>query len=84
MRPDRDTEFTDYMSARMSALRRLARLLCQDWTRADDLLQVAMTKAYVHWSKAARADTTPTRTSGRSWSVSSSRNAGPAGPGGSA
>ncbi len=46
------------MSARMPALRRLARLLCQDWTRADDLLQVAMTKAYVHWSKAAAADNT--------------------------
>jgi RNA polymerase sigma-70 factor (sigma-E family) len=58
MRPDRDTEFTDYMSARMPALRRLARLLCQDWTRADDLLQAAMTKTYVHWSKAARADNT--------------------------
>ena len=58
MRPDRDTEFTDYMSARMPALRRLARLLCQDWTRADDLLQAVMTKAYVHWSKAARADNT--------------------------
>jgi RNA polymerase sigma-70 factor (sigma-E family) len=58
LRPDRDTEFTEYMSARMPALRRLARLLCQDWTRADDLLQAAMTRTYVHWSKAARADNT--------------------------
>jgi RNA polymerase sigma-70 factor (sigma-E family) len=58
VRPDRDAEFTDYMSARMPALRRLARLLCQDWATADDLLQVAMTKTYVHWSKAARADNT--------------------------
>jgi len=52
----RDAEFTDYMSARMPALRRLARLLCQDWTKADDLLQAAMTKTYIHWSKAARAE----------------------------
>lgn len=55
MSSGRDAEFTDYMSARMPALRRLARLLCQDWTKADDLLQAAMTKTYVHWSKAARA-----------------------------
>jgi RNA polymerase sigma-70 factor (sigma-E family) len=54
----RDAEFTDYMSVRMLALRRLARLLCQDWTKADDLLQSAMTKTYVHWSKAARAENT--------------------------
>ena len=58
MRSHRDAAFTDYMSARMPALRRLARLLCQDWTRADDLLQAAMTKTYVHWYKAARADNT--------------------------
>ncbi len=58
MRSDRDAEFTDYMSARMPALRRLARLLCQDWATADDLLQAAMTRTYVHWSKAARADNT--------------------------
>jgi RNA polymerase sigma-70 factor (sigma-E family) len=58
MSSGRDAEFTEYMSARMLALRRLARLLCQDWTRADDLLQAAMTKTYEHWSKAARADNT--------------------------
>jgi RNA polymerase sigma-70 factor (sigma-E family) len=56
MSSDRDTEFTEYMSARMPSLRRLARLLCQDWSRADDLLQVAMTKTYVHWSRASGAD----------------------------
>ncbi len=58
MRSDRDAAFTDYMSARMPALRRLARLLCQDWATADDLLQASMTRTYVHWSKAARADNT--------------------------
>jgi RNA polymerase sigma-70 factor (sigma-E family) len=56
MSSDRDAEFTEYMSARMPSLRRLARLLCQDWSRADDLLQVAMTKTYVHWSRASGAD----------------------------
>jgi DNA-directed RNA polymerase specialized sigma24 family protein len=58
MSSHRDAEFTEYMSARMPSLRRLARLLCQDWSLADDLLQAAMTKAYVHWSKAAGADNT--------------------------
>lgn len=56
MTSDRNAEFTEYMSARMPALRRLARLLCQDWSRADDLLQAAMTRTYVHWSKARGAD----------------------------
>ena len=58
MKPHQDAEFTDYMSARMPSLRRLALLLCQDWHGADDLLQVAMTKTFVHWSKAAGAENT--------------------------
>ncbi len=58
MSPGHDVEFTEYMSARMPALRRLARLLCQDWYLADDLLQATMTKAYVHWSRAVSADNT--------------------------
>ncbi len=56
MSSDRNAEFTEYMSARMPALRRLARLLCQDWSRADDLLQGAMARTYVHWSRARGAD----------------------------
>ena len=56
MNSHRDAEFTEYMSARMPSLRRLARLLCQDWSGADDLLQTAMTKTYVHWARASGAD----------------------------
>jgi RNA polymerase sigma-70 factor (sigma-E family) len=52
----RDAEFADYMSARMPSLRRLALLLCQDWHRADELVQAAMTKLYLHWSRAANAE----------------------------
>jgi RNA polymerase sigma factor (sigma-70 family) len=44
------------MSARMPSLRRLALLLCQDWHRADELVQAAMTRLYLHWSKAAHAE----------------------------
>jgi RNA polymerase sigma-70 factor (sigma-E family) len=54
----RDTEFADFMSARLPSLRRLAVLLCQDWHRADDLVQVTLTKLYVHWARAAGADST--------------------------
>lgn len=30
-------------------------MLCQDWHRADDLVQAAITKLYVHWRKAKAA-----------------------------
>ncbi|MGE5136054.1 MAG: sigma-70 family RNA polymerase sigma factor [Gemmatimonadota bacterium] len=36
----------------MGSLRRLAYLLCQDWQRADDLVQAAITRLYVHWGRA--------------------------------
>jgi RNA polymerase sigma-70 factor (sigma-E family) len=52
----RDEEFTDYVSARMPALRRLALLLCHDWHGADDLVQAAITKLYLHWGKARASD----------------------------
>jgi RNA polymerase sigma-70 factor (sigma-E family) len=54
----RDAEFADFMSARMPSLRRLAMLLCQDWHRADDLVQATLVKLYVHWTRAAGADNT--------------------------
>src|SRR5260370_6568484 len=50
----RDAEFTEYVSARLPSLRRLAILLCQGWPRADDLVQAAITKLYVHWGRARR------------------------------
>jgi RNA polymerase sigma-70 factor (sigma-E family) len=56
--PPPDAEFSDYVSARLSSLRRLALLLCQDWHRADDLVQAALTKLYLHWGKAVGADNT--------------------------
>jgi RNA polymerase sigma-70 factor (sigma-E family) len=56
MTQSRDTEFADYVATREASLRRLAILLCQDWHRADDLVQVAITKLYMHWPKAKAAD----------------------------
>jgi RNA polymerase sigma-70 factor (sigma-E family) len=47
----RDAEYTEYVAARLSSLRRLAAVLCGDWQRADDLVQATLTKLYVHWGR---------------------------------
>jgi DNA-directed RNA polymerase specialized sigma24 family protein len=52
----RDTEFTEYVQAWLTWLLRVAYLLCQDWDRADDLVQATVTRLYVHWGKARSAD----------------------------
>jgi RNA polymerase sigma-70 factor (sigma-E family) len=52
----RDDEFTDYVAARLPWLGRVAYLLCQDRHRAEDLVQAAITRLYVHWRRAAAAD----------------------------
>ncbi|HEY2075399.1 MAG TPA: SigE family RNA polymerase sigma factor [Streptosporangiaceae bacterium] len=56
MTQPRDAEFADFVATREASLRRLAILLCQDWHKADDLVQSAITKLYVHWRKAKAAD----------------------------
>ncbi len=54
----RDDEFTEYVTARLPWLGRVAYLLCQDRHRAEDLVQTAITRLYVHWRRAAAADNT--------------------------
>jgi RNA polymerase sigma-70 factor (sigma-E family) len=54
----RDTTYSEYVEFRLPALRRLALLLCQDPHRADDLVQQAVIKVYVHWAKASAANNT--------------------------
>jgi RNA polymerase sigma-70 factor (sigma-E family) len=51
-----DVEFAEFMTARLPSLRRLALLLCQDWHRADDIVQAAFTRLYLHWGTAVSAD----------------------------
>jgi RNA polymerase sigma-70 factor (sigma-E family) len=51
----RDAEFTEYVASRMATWRRVAFLLCQDWDRADDLVQGAITKLYVRWNQVRAA-----------------------------
>jgi RNA polymerase sigma factor (sigma-70 family) len=52
----RDAAFTEYVTARSPWLRRVAYLMCQDWHRADDLVQTSITKLYVHWNRASHAE----------------------------
>jgi DNA-directed RNA polymerase specialized sigma24 family protein len=52
----RDAEYTEYVAARLSSLRRLAAVLCDDWQRADDLVQATLVKLYVHWGRVRAAD----------------------------
>jgi RNA polymerase sigma-70 factor (sigma-E family) len=52
----RDEEFTDYVTAGLVPLQRLAFLLCQDRQRAEDLVQAAIVRLYVHWGRARAAD----------------------------
>jgi RNA polymerase sigma-70 factor (sigma-E family) len=47
----RDEEYTEFVAARLQALRRVAHLLCGDWHHADDLVQVTITRLYVHWHR---------------------------------
>jgi RNA polymerase sigma-70 factor (sigma-E family) len=51
----RDAEYTEYVAARLSSLRRLAAVLCDDWQCADDLVQSALVKLYVHWGQVRTA-----------------------------
>ncbi len=51
-----DEEYTAYVRGRLSWLRKVAYLLCQDWHRADDLVQTAITRLYVKWRQAMVAD----------------------------
>lgn len=52
----RDIGYSDYVEFRLPALRRLALVLCQDRHRADDLVQQAVIRVYMHWAKASAAD----------------------------
>ena len=57
MRSDSEADYTTYVSARLTALHRAAYLLCGgDKDRADDVVQVTITKLYRSWGRASRAD----------------------------
>jgi RNA polymerase sigma-70 factor (sigma-E family) len=49
-------DYVEYVQGRLTWLRRVAYLLCQDWHAADDLVQVTITRLFVHWARARRMD----------------------------
>lgn len=51
-----ETEFGEFAAAQASQLFRIAYLLCGDWHEAQDLVQIALTKLFVAWGRASRAD----------------------------
>lgn len=55
MKDKHEREYLAFVGARLPWLRRVAFLLAQDWHRADDLVQVAITRLYVHWHRARAA-----------------------------
>ncbi|WP_112248514.1 SigE family RNA polymerase sigma factor [Kribbella monticola] len=52
---DRDREYVEFVEAASSSLRRTAYLVCGDWHRADDVVQDALYKLYLAWSKVDRS-----------------------------
>ncbi|MCW2542848.1 MAG: hypothetical protein JWM40_400 [Frankiales bacterium] len=46
----------DYVAARYTSLRRLAFLLCGDWTEAEDLVQTALVRCQRRWSRISADD----------------------------
>ncbi|GAA3197759.1 SigE family RNA polymerase sigma factor [Actinocorallia longicatena] len=44
-------EFGTYVAERSPRLLRTAYLLCRDWATAEDLVQTALTKAWLAWSR---------------------------------
>ncbi|WBQ06409.1 SigE family RNA polymerase sigma factor [Kribbella sp. CA-293567] len=53
--PDRDRDYVEFVEASSTTLRRTAYLVCGDWHRADDVVQDALYKLYLSWSKVDRS-----------------------------
>jgi DNA-directed RNA polymerase specialized sigma24 family protein len=53
---DDERRYVEFVAGRLGWLRKVAYLLCQDWHAADDLAQATITRLYVHWGRAVRAD----------------------------
>jgi RNA polymerase sigma-70 factor (sigma-E family) len=56
VRADDEQEYVDYVTSALPSLRRLAHLLCRDSHRAEDVVQTAITRLYVHWHRAKAAE----------------------------
>ncbi|HEV2640969.1 MAG TPA: SigE family RNA polymerase sigma factor [Actinocrinis sp.] len=52
----RESEYVEYITAKIPWLRRTAYLLCQDVHRVDDLVQSTITKLYINWPRVAKVE----------------------------
>lgn len=50
-RPAMETEFEEFVVSSATSLRRTAYLMCGDWHRAEDIVQTALARLYVHWAR---------------------------------
>ena len=48
--------FEEYMGARYASLRRLAYLLCGDWSEAEDVVQIALARCQRRWGSIRSED----------------------------
>jgi RNA polymerase sigma-70 factor (sigma-E family) len=51
MRADRERDYVAYVQSRAVSLRRTAYHLCGGWHAAEDLVQEALTRLYLHWDR---------------------------------
>ncbi|HZE41418.1 MAG TPA: sigma factor [Stackebrandtia sp.] len=56
MLPEAETEYREFVAARIDTLGRFAYLVCRDWHRAEDAVQKALTKWYLNWGRAKSPD----------------------------
>lgn len=54
--PTDDSDFREYVTARLDQLRRTAYLLCGDWHAADDVTSTAVMKLMRHWGRIREMD----------------------------
>jgi RNA polymerase sigma-70 factor (sigma-E family) len=47
----RDTEFREFVVSRQRTLRREAYLMCGDWHRAEDFVQITLSRLYASWGR---------------------------------
>ncbi|MDX6265175.1 MAG: hypothetical protein QOH84_6863 [Kribbellaceae bacterium] len=52
--PEWDRDYVEFVEASSRTLRRTAYLVCGDWHRADDVVQDALYKLYLSWTKVDR------------------------------
>ncbi|SCG57741.1 RNA polymerase sigma-70 factor, sigma-E family [Micromonospora echinaurantiaca] len=56
MTREEESEYREYVSARLEHLRRVAYLLCHDWHAADDLVSTVLLKLFRSWRSVRQAE----------------------------